>query len=57
MFNTSLTRLLRDETGASAVEYGLIVALVSVLAVAGLDAVGSSLGDTISAANNGMKTN
>ena len=57
MFSTSLTRLLRDESGASAIEYGLLVALVSVAAVAGLEAVGSSLGDTMSAANNGMKSN
>lgn len=56
MFSTSLTRLLRDESGASAIEYGLLVALVSVAAVAGLEAVGSSLGDTMSAANNGMKS-
>lgn len=57
MFSTSLTRLLRDESGASAIEYGLLVALVSVLAVAGLDAVGSSLGHTISTANNSMNAN
>lgn len=57
MFSTSLTRLLRDESGASALEYGLLIALVSVVAVAGLDAVGSSLGDTMSAAGNGMKPN
>ena len=57
MFSTSLTRLLRDESGASAIEYGLLVALIAVVAVAGLEAVGSSLGDTLSTASNGMKTN
>jgi pilus assembly protein Flp/PilA len=50
-------RLFRDESGASAVEYGLIVALVSVLAVAGLDALGHALSDTISVANSGMRVN
>jgi pilus assembly protein Flp/PilA len=67
MFSTSLSRLFsarwirarlfQDESGASAVEYGLIVALVSVLAVAGLDALGHSLIDTVSAANNSMRVN
>jgi pilus assembly protein Flp/PilA len=67
MFGTSLSRLLparlfsarlfRDESGATAVEYGLIVALVSVLAVAGLDALGRSLSDTISVANSGIRVN
>ena len=62
MFSTSLSRLFqarlfRDESGASAIEYGLIVALVAVLAVAGLETLGRSLSDTISVANNGMQTN
>ena len=47
MLGTSLIRVLYDESGASALEYGLLVALVAVLAVAGLDAVGDSLRDTI----------
>ncbi|MGD8809016.1 MAG: Flp family type IVb pilin [Gammaproteobacteria bacterium] len=54
---TFLAGVLRDETGASAVEYGLIVALVAVLAVAGLDALGSSLSQTVSTANSGMTAN
>lgn len=56
MFSTSIARLLRDESGASAIEYGLLVALIAVVAVAGLEAVSSSLGDTISTANNGIKS-
>ena len=51
MFGTSIVKLLRDESGATAVEYGLIIALVGVLAVAGLNAVGSSLSETVSVAN------
>ena len=54
MFSSSLIRLFRDQRGVSALEYGLIAALVSVLAVAGFDALGTSLADTISVANNGM---
>ena len=35
--------LLKDESGATAIEYGLIAALVSVAAIAALTAMGSSL--------------
>ncbi len=31
---------IRDETGATAIEYGLIAALISVAAIAAMDAVG-----------------
>ena len=42
MYNT-FTEFLRDEKGATAIEYGLIAALVSVAAVTALTDVGSSL--------------
>ncbi len=35
--------LLRDESGATAIEYGLIAALVSVAAIGALSAMGTSL--------------
>lgn len=54
MLGTSLLRILRDDSGASALEYGLLVALVAVLAVAGLDAVGGSLSDTVTTAANSV---
>ena len=34
---------VRDEDGATAIEYGLIAALVSVACIAALDALGGSL--------------
>lgn len=37
--------LLADESGATAIEYGLIAALVSVAAIAALTALGGSLND------------
>lgn len=37
------TKILRDESGATAIEYGLIAALVSVAAIAALTAMGTSL--------------
>lgn len=35
---------IKDEDGATAIEYGLIAALVSVAAIGALTAMGSSLG-------------
>jgi pilus assembly protein Flp/PilA len=42
----NLKSLLKDESGATAIEYGLIAALVSVAAISALTAMGSSL-DTL----------
>jgi pilus assembly protein Flp/PilA len=40
---SKLRNLLRDKSGATAIEYGLIAALVSVAAVVALQNLGSSL--------------
>ena len=45
MFNT-LTRLLRNEDGATAIEYGLIAALIAVAAIAAFQLVGTNLSST-----------
>lgn len=39
----TLREFLRDESGATAIEYGLIAALVSVAAIGALQAMGTSL--------------
>lgn len=41
-----IKEILNDESGATAIEYGLIAALVSVAAIGALSAMGTSL-DTI----------
>ena len=38
--------LLRDEAGATAIEYGLIAALIAVAAITAMGALGNSLTDT-----------
>jgi len=43
MINT-IKNFLNDESGATAIEYGLIAALVSVAAIAALGSLGNSLG-------------
>ena len=42
-----LTALLRDEEGATLVEYALIVALVSVAAIAALTLLGGNANNTL----------
>ena len=39
----SVNEFCRDESGATAIEYGLIAALVSVAAIAALEQMGTSL--------------
>lgn len=38
-----MTRFLKDESGATAIEYGLIAALIAVVLVASLQGVGTAL--------------
>ena len=42
----NISRLFRDESGATAIEYGLIAALISVAAIGAFTAVGGSLTGT-----------
>lgn len=37
------SRLVKDESGATAIEYGLIAALISVMIIAGATVVGTQL--------------
>ena len=43
MFIENVRKLLKDESGATAIEYGLIAAFVSVAAIVALEAMGGSL--------------
>jgi pilus assembly protein Flp/PilA len=43
-----IRKLLKNEKGATAIEYGLIAALVAVAAIGGMSALGSSLTSTFS---------
>ena len=44
--NTMIRRFLRDDTGAAAVEYGLLVGLIAVAIMGGLVAVATSINQT-----------
>jgi pilus assembly protein Flp/PilA len=41
-----ITRFLKDESGATAIEYGLIAALIAVVLVTALGTLGSKLNGT-----------
>ncbi len=45
MYRKFLTRIIEDQSGATAIEYGLIAALVSVAAISALTTLGTSLSD------------
>ena len=40
------TKLLRDEQGATAIEYGLIAALIAVAAITAMQSLGNNLNTT-----------
>jgi pilus assembly protein Flp/PilA len=51
-----LQDILRNETGATAIEYGLIAALVSIAAIGALTAMGSSLDTMFTSVANELET-
>jgi len=51
-----LARFIRDEAGATAIEYGLIAALVSVVIIGALTALGTQLTTTFTSVSGAMAT-
>ncbi|MDB5437055.1 MAG: Flp/Fap pilin component [Phenylobacterium sp.] len=49
-----VTRFLKDESGATAIEYGLIAALVAVVLVTALGAMGNKLSGTFNKVANSL---
>ncbi|MCW2314521.1 pilus assembly protein Flp/PilA [Rhodoblastus acidophilus] len=49
-----IKKFLRDESGATAIEYGLIAALISVVAIATFTTVGTKLNGKFVAVSNGL---
>jgi pilus assembly protein Flp/PilA len=47
-------RFLKDESGATAIEYGLIAALISVAIIAGASTLGNTLSNTFKNISNQM---
>ena len=53
---TTLAQFVTDESGATAIEYGLIAALVSVAAIGALTALGNSLTNVFTTVSSAVST-
>jgi len=49
-----VARFLKNESGATAIEYGLIAALISVAIIGGATAVGTDVGNTFTNVSTGL---
>ena len=49
-------KLLRDEQGATAIEYGLIAALIAVAAITAMQSLGSELNTTFTTVSDNLST-
>jgi len=49
-----VTELRADEKGATAIEYGLIAALIAVVIIAGITLIGTDVGNTFNSVANSL---
>lgn len=49
-------KLIRDEAGATAIEYGLIAALIAVAAITAMNGMGNQLSSTFNTTSSQMST-
>jgi pilus assembly protein Flp/PilA len=53
--NNLFSRFIRDEAGATAIEYGLIAALIAVVIIGALQIIGTNLTTKFTAIGNALK--
>lgn len=51
-----VNRFIKDESGATAIEYGLIAALIAVVIIAGATTLGKGLGNTFNNISSNIST-
>jgi len=51
-----INKLIRDEAGATAIEYGLIAALIAVAAITAMNGLGNQLSTTFNTTSSQMST-
>ncbi|MBU4531643.1 MAG: Flp family type IVb pilin [Hoeflea sp.] len=51
-----IERFVKDESGATAIEYGLIAALISVALITGASTLGNTLGDQFQSLSDKMNS-
>jgi pilus assembly protein Flp/PilA len=49
-----ISQFIADESGATAIEYGLIAALIAVVIISAVTALGTTIRDKFDAVKNGM---
>ena len=52
-----INKLLRDEAGATAIEYGLIAALIAVAAITAMGTLGDQLSQTFTTVSDELEAN
>ena len=50
-----VTRFAKDESGATAIEYGLIAALIAVVIIAGVTSLGGNIGNVFNTVAGNIK--
>jgi pilus assembly protein Flp/PilA len=50
-----IMQFLKDDSGATAIEYGLLAALIAVAIIGGARALGTNIGDTFNNVSNAIK--
>ena len=50
-----VSRFVKDESGATAIEYGLIVALIAVVIISAVTTLGTNLNTSLSTAGSAIK--
>jgi pilus assembly protein Flp/PilA len=51
-----INKLLRDEAGATAIEYGLIAALIAVAAITAMQSLGNNLSSTFTTVSDSLES-
>ena len=51
-----VTRFIQDQSGATAIEYGLIVALIAVVIIGAVTALGTNLNTSLTAAGSAIQS-
>lgn len=54
---TAIVKFIKNESGATAIEYGLIATLIALVIIAGVTAVGTSLSTTFTSISTSLKAN
>ncbi len=51
-----LSKIMKNEDGATAIEYGLIAALIAIAAIVAMGSLGENLSNTFNEVNNELET-